>query len=173
MERKRNGNKLILLLVLFVLVFSGAVWWMTDQQLATNQGQKTIKTYTLKQEVILGRFVLELNEVQRKPKIVGETNAVDATGTFYLVNVSLRNLDANPQTPVLSQFKMLLSNGSLLAADNTASLLANPTGHAFFLKNVTANETVKGTLVFDVPKGETPQLQATSGDQTINFDLKQ
>jgi hypothetical protein len=68
---------------------------------------------------------------------------------------------------------MLLPDGSLLAADNTASLLANPSGHAFFLKSVTGNETVSGTIVFDVPKNQIPKLQATSGEQTILFDLKQ
>lgn len=170
---KKKGNLLILLLVLLVVVFSGAIWWITDQQLAKTEGQKTVKTYTLQQKVILGRFEMELTDVQKTNKIVGATNAADARGTYYVIDVSMRNLDANPQSPTLSQFKALLPGGSLLAADNTASLLANPSGHAFFLKNAVANETVKGKIVFDVPKGETMKLQVSSGDQVIDFDLKQ
>ncbi|MBL0386387.1 DUF4352 domain-containing protein [Tumebacillus sp. ITR2] len=173
--KRGKGTNLILLLVLLVLVFSGAVWWMTEQQLAQNKGQKTIKTYTLHESVILGRFEMELTDLKKKTKIVGETNEVDAKGTYYCVNLSMRNLDANPQPINLSQFKVVLADGGFLAADNTASLLANPTGHAFFLRNANGKETVTGTLVFDVPPtNSTVRVQATSADgtQAVNFDLK-
>ncbi|KEO81672.1 DUF4352 domain-containing protein [Tumebacillus flagellatus] len=172
--KRSKGTNLILWLIVLVVVFSGVTWWLMDQQLAQNKGQKTLKTYTLHENVIVGPFAVELTDLKKTNRIVGDNNATEARGTYYKVNFSMRNLQGTPLPVTLSQFKLLLPDGSLLAADNTASLLAVPTGKAFFLRNVEGKETINGTVVFDVPNVPLVRMQLTSGDgsQTVNFDLK-
>jgi hypothetical protein len=86
------------------------------------------------------------------PDGFGET----AQGQFCLVNVTVMNVGKSPE--VFNDFtpKAYDANGTELSPNSGAGVWVNKGGaSSTFLQSINPGNTVRGTLIFDVPKGTT------------------
>jgi hypothetical protein len=79
---------------------------------------------------------------------IGET----AQGQFCLVTMTVKNIGDKSQMFDSSSQKAFNASGQEYSADSGASLYANE-GTATFLNEINPGNQVKGTVVFDIPKG--------------------
>jgi hypothetical protein len=79
----------------------------------------------------------------------GET----AQGDFCLVNVQVKNVGKTPEIFSDTSQKGYAADGTEYAVNSGAGVWVNKGPLATFLEQINPGNTVKGTLVFDVPKG--------------------
>ncbi|WP_250034331.1 DUF4352 domain-containing protein [Paractinoplanes maris] len=75
-----------------------------------------------------------------------------AQGQFCLVSLQIKNIGKEAQTMVDSVQKAFDAKGTEFSVDSSAALYANEDQQVFF-EEINPGNTVKGKLVFDVPKG--------------------
>ncbi len=86
------------------------------------------------------------------PRVGGQYLNHNAQGQFCLIAVTVKNIGDVPQTLDASSQKAFNAAGQELAADGEASIYANE-DHQTFLNQINPGNSVKGILVFDIPKG--------------------
>jgi hypothetical protein len=78
--------------------------------------------------------------------------SVDAQGQFCLVAVQVENIGKEPQTMFGSNQKVFDSEGREFSSDSTASFYLKD-GSDTLWEEINPGNTLKGTLIFDVPAG--------------------
>ncbi|SDB86596.1 protein of unknown function [Raineyella antarctica] len=87
----------------------------------------------------------------------------EAQGQFVLVNVTVKNTGKSAVTFMSTYTKLYDKDGVEYSSDSTAEIYAN-TQSQTFLEQVNPGNSVKGVLVFDIPKDVTPvRLGVTGG----------
>jgi hypothetical protein len=81
-------------------------------------------------------------------EMVGKT----AQGQFCMVNVAVKNIGKEAQTFSGSSQKAFDAKGTEFSDDITAEMYANQ-GNTTWLEQINPGNSVKGKIIFDVPKG--------------------
>lgn len=77
-----------------------------------------------------------------------------AQGRFYLIHVSVTNIGDKPQMMSDSNQKVKDDQGRTFEPSSMAGMYLD--GNDLWLKDINPGNTLKGTLVFDMPEGATP-----------------
>ncbi|GAA3694450.1 DUF4352 domain-containing protein [Terrabacter ginsenosidimutans] len=107
------------------------------------------------QKVRDGQFEFTVTKVQKGVKSVGDQYLNEkAQGQFVLVNVTVSNIGDAAQTLSDSSQKVRDAKGREFSSDTAAAIYVKD--NKVFLEEINPGNTVKGTLVFDMPKGTEP-----------------
>ncbi|GAA2745331.1 DUF4352 domain-containing protein [Terrabacter aerolatus] len=107
------------------------------------------------QKVRDGQFEFTVTKVQKGVKSVGDQYLNEkAQGQFVLVNVTVSNIGDSAQTLSDSSQKVRDAKGREFSSDTAAAIYVKD--NKVFLEEINPGNTVKGTLVFDMPKGTEP-----------------
>ena len=93
-----------------------------------------------------------------------------ATGQFCLVNVSVKNIGDKQQIFMESDQKLLNASNIQYSTDTTATLY-NSNNSDVFVSEINPGNTVEGTLVYDIPKDQTP-VTAELHDSSFSNGVK-
>ncbi|MDB5169922.1 MAG: hypothetical protein JWN82_318 [Candidatus Saccharibacteria bacterium] len=122
-----------------------------------------------------GRFEFTVKSVECGKTVVGDNPYLTKTaqGQYCLLNVSVKNIGDKAQTLFSSNQKLLNAQGQEYSADDTATIYAAPSG-ASWLNDINPGNSVDGTIVFDLPKDQTPASaelhdSALSGGVKVNL----
>ncbi|GIF63060.1 Mpr protein [Asanoa ishikariensis] len=100
-----------------------------------------------------GKFEFKVSKVACGTTRVGNSMiGEDALGVYCLVDLSVRNIGNKSQMFDGSSQKAFDGDGTEFSHDGAAGLYAND-GTDVFLQDINPGNQLKGTLVFDVPKG--------------------
>ncbi|MEV6349002.1 DUF4352 domain-containing protein [Actinoplanes sp. NPDC051851] len=100
-----------------------------------------------------GKFEFTVTDLHCGVDKVGDRYAgATAQGEFCLVNVGVKNVATTAETWDSSSQKAYDAAGVQYSADGGAEIYVNEQGQTF-LENINPGNQVKGTLVFDVPRG--------------------
>ncbi|GAA4957097.1 DUF4352 domain-containing protein [Actinoplanes utahensis] len=100
-----------------------------------------------------GRFEFTVSKVKCGVAKVGDAYLNEkAQGQFCLIDVQVKNIGKEPQTFLDSVQKGFDAARVEYSVDSTAALYANEDQQVLF-EEVNPGNTVKGKLVFDIPKG--------------------
>jgi hypothetical protein len=102
-----------------------------------------------------GQFEFTVTKVEKGVASVGaDFLAEKAQGQFVLVHVTVKNIGAKPQTLIDSVQKVRDGEGREFTTDSTAAIVIK--GNDVFFNEINPGNAVKGTLVYDMPKGAKP-----------------
>lgn len=112
------------------------------------------KTAGIGQPVKDGKFTFTVTKVQNGPRRIGDQYAgKNAQGKFIFVRVTVHNHGAEAQT-FFGDAQKLLAGGKEYSADSEASIYLKDAES--LLEEINPGNTVKGTIVYDVPKSVMP-----------------
>lgn len=104
-----------------------------------------------------GKFTFVVTKVEKGPKTIGnEFLNTKAQGVFWLINVEVTNHGNEPQL-FTDDNQYLLVGGTKYSADSEAGIYLEG-NEEVWLEEINPGNTVKGTLVFDLPEGVTPEM---------------
>jgi hypothetical protein len=102
-----------------------------------------------------GQFEFTVTKVEKGVASVGADFLEEkAQGQFVLVHVTVKNIGAKPQTLIDSVQKVRDGEGREFTTDSTAAIVIK--GNDVFFNEINPGNAVKGTLVYDMPKGAKP-----------------
>jgi hypothetical protein len=102
-----------------------------------------------------GQFEFTVTKVQKGVKTVGDEYFNEkAQGQFVLVSVTVSNIGDSPQTLSDSSQKVRDAKGREFSTDTGAAIYLKD--NKVFFEEINPGNSVKGTLVFDMPKGTAP-----------------
>ena len=103
-----------------------------------------------------GQFEFVVTGVKSGGTQIGDsTFGEKAQGVFQLVSVTVTNIGDKPQTMLDSVQKVKDAQGREFSPNSMASISLDGTD-SIWLEEVNPGNTVKGTLVYDMPKGSAP-----------------
>ena len=104
-----------------------------------------------------GKFTFVVTKVEKGPKTIGnEFLNTKAQGVFWLINVEVTNHGNEPQL-FTDDNQYLLVGDTKYSADSEAGIYLEG-NEEVWLEEINPGNTVKGTLVFDLPEGVTPEM---------------
>lgn len=107
-------------------------------------------------EVRDGQFAFVVHSVKCGVLSVGSQYlGATAQGQFCLVNLTVKNIGDSSQT-MFSSNQLAYKGATKYSADDAATIYAAKNGDSPWLKDINPGNSLKGTIVFDVPKGVTP-----------------
>ena len=107
------------------------------------------------QKVRDGQFEFTVTKVTKGVKSVGDQYVNQkAQGAYVLVNVTVTNIGDSAQLLADSSQKLRDSKGREFSTDTAAAIYLKD--NKVFLNEINPGNSVKGTLVFDMPKGTEP-----------------
>ena len=107
------------------------------------------------QKVRDGKFEFTVTKVQKGVKSVGDQYVNQkAQGQYVLVNVTVSNIGDEAQLLSDSSQKIRDAKGREFSSDTAAAIYVKD--NKVFLNEINPGNSVKGTLVFDMPKGTDP-----------------
>ncbi|HET8595317.1 MAG TPA: DUF4352 domain-containing protein [Intrasporangium sp.] len=102
-----------------------------------------------------GKFEFTVTKVETGVKRVGpDFLAQKAQGQFVLVHLNVTNIGDEPQTLIDSEQKVRDAAGRQFSTDSGAALVID--GNDVFFNKINPGNTVRGVLVYDMPKGARP-----------------
>ncbi|EWT03734.1 hypothetical protein N864_18995, partial [Intrasporangium chromatireducens Q5-1] len=102
-----------------------------------------------------GKFEFTVTKVETGVRSVGpDFMAEKAQGQFVLVHLSVTNIGDEPQTLIDSVQKVRDAAGRQFSTDSGAAIVIK--GNDVFFNEINPGNTVKGVLVYDMPKGAKP-----------------
>lgn len=121
-------------------------------------------------------FVVKSLECGKEEVVHPETDAIrdQAQGQFCLLNLSVKNIGDEQQYFSDSDQKLLNSAGQEYSADSSATITLGGNSDAFF-SQINPGNSVEGTLVFDIPKDQTPvvaELHDSAFSGGVKVDLQ-
>lgn len=139
---------------LFTLVLGGtaAVVGEAVTEADDNQKGKNAVAGVLGKPATDGKFEFTVHDMKCGVKQVGGEFGVKAQGEFCLINVTVKNVADTPESFDSSSQKVYDAAGAEYSADGSAETYVNDEGQTF-LESINPGNKIKGTLVFDVPKG--------------------
>jgi len=100
-----------------------------------------------------GKFEFTVTKMKCSVPSVGPADfGQKAQGEFCLINVTIKNVGTSAEIFVDSSQQALDAAGATYSVDSGAAIYANKDSSTF-LEQINPGNTVKGVLVFDVPKG--------------------
>lgn len=122
-----------------------------------------------------GKFEFTVKSIECGKASVGTNQYLtkDAQGQFCLLSITVKNTGDVAQSLFSSNQKLLNAQGQQYAADDTATMYAAPDSSSWY-SNINPGNSVEGTIVFDIPKDQTPTTaelhdSAFSGGVKINL----
>lgn len=121
-----------------------------------------------------GKFEFTAQSVKCGVAQVGEEPfGKTAQGTYCLITLMVKNVGSQSQTFDAGDQKAFSANGTEYSTDVAANTYANPNAEDF-LNEINPGNTVKATLVYDVPAGTTLTRMEVhdslfSGGATLNL----
>lgn len=97
-----------------------------------------------------------------------------AQGQYCLVDVSVKNIGEKQQLFMESDQKLLNASNVEYSADSTATLY-NSNNSDVFVNQINPGNTVEGTIVYDIPKDQTPvtaELHDSSFSNGVKINLR-
>ncbi|WP_424535116.1 DUF4352 domain-containing protein [Sphaerisporangium viridialbum] len=102
-----------------------------------------------------GKFAFKVTKVEKGLAQIGEGFTVSrAQGQYVLIHLTVKNIGDEAQLFSDSSQKLIDSKGRQYDADSGAAALGLKDSNAF-LNNINPGNSVRGILLFDVPKGFT------------------
>lgn len=99
-----------------------------------------------------GKFSFTVSKVKCGIKSVGSSSfGAEAQGQFCQISLSIENVGDEPQTMFADSQKVYDSEGREFSAD-TSSMMYMDGGSDAWLKEINPGNTLKGAILFDVPK---------------------
>ena len=99
-----------------------------------------------------GKFEFTVTGVKTATKVGDQYLGKEAQGQFLLYSVTVKNIGDKAQLFDASSQRLYDSEGKEYSADSEAGIYLGDAGNAF-LKQINPGNSVKGQIVFDVPKG--------------------
>ncbi|WP_432920669.1 DUF4352 domain-containing protein [Microbispora sp. CA-135349] len=168
-QKKGNGCLKAVLVgaaVLMILIVVGVVLGgrggdsevsLTEGSAKTTHAAKPRKTQVapgVGEVVKDGRFAFKVTKVEKGLSQVGEGFTVHkAQGQYVLVHLTVKNIGDEAQMFTDSAQKLIDTKGRTFDADSGAAVWLQDSNA--FLENINPGNSVKGFLLFDVPKGLT------------------
>ncbi|MGN6524534.1 MAG: DUF4352 domain-containing protein [Actinomycetes bacterium] len=120
-----------------------------------DSGEKPPAEAKVGQKVRDGQFEFTVTKLQKGVKSVGSQYANQkAQGQYVLINVTVTNIGDKAQLLADSSQKVKDAKGREFSTDTTAGIYLED--NKVFLNEINPGNTVKGTLVFDMPKDAKP-----------------
>lgn len=97
-----------------------------------------------------------------------------AQGQYCLVDISVKNIGDKQQIFLESDQKLLNASNVEYSADSTATLY-NSNNSDVFVNEINPGNTVEGTIVYDIPKDQTPvtaELHDSSFSNGVKINLQ-
>lgn len=102
-----------------------------------------------------GEFEFTVTKVERGVASVGANFLEEkAQGQFVLVHLTVKNIGTKPQTLIDSVQKLRDGQGREFTTDSGAAIVIK--GNDVFFNEINPGNSVKGTLVYDMPKDAKP-----------------
>lgn len=148
-------------------------------QTSTNQGDKTATAAVQKADAAKigtpvrdGKFEFTVKSVECGRSSVGANEYLrkDAQGQYCLLSVTVKNIGDRSQSLFSANQKLFNDKGQQYAADDTATMYASPQGSSWY-DNINPGNSVEGTIVFDLPKDQTP-ASAELHDSAMSSGVK-
>jgi len=122
-----------------------------------------------------GKFEFIIKSVECNKQTVGTNQYLTKTaqGQYCIVSLSVKNVGDKAQPFFSANQKLLNAQGQEYSTDDVATSYSNP-DYATTFSNINPGNTVEGTIVFDIPKDQTPTIaelhdSAYSGGVKINL----
>lgn len=129
-----------------------------DRRNDTGDGKQENDTPALAkvgQKVRDGQFEFTVTAVKKGVASVGDQSlGQKAQGQYVLVGVTVTNIGEKAQLLADSSQKLRDAQGREFSSDTAAAIYIK--GNDVFLNEINPGNSVKGTLVFDMPKGASP-----------------
>jgi hypothetical protein len=107
------------------------------------------------QPVSDGKFTFTVNKFTCGAKSIGSgILKAKAQGEFCIADMTVKNTGTESQT--MDESSQYLFIGSNKLSSSTDAIMANKKAGAFFLSDINPGNSVSGVVVWDVPKGQTP-----------------
>lgn len=124
----------------------------TDRAAVAGDGQAAKKAPGVGDVVKDGKFSFKVTKVEKGVPQIGEgLLASKAQGQYVLVHVTVKNIGDRAQGFSGFNQKLIDAAGREFDADSSAAALSLEGSNSLF-ENINPGNTVKGVLVFDVPK---------------------
>ena len=118
-----------------------------------------------------GKFEFTVKSIECGKTSVGSQYLTkEAQGQFCLLSVTVKNIGDQAQSLFSTNQKLLNAQGQQYAADDTATIYAAPNGSSWY-SNINPGNSVEGTIVFDIPKGQTV-VTAELHDSALSSGVK-
>lgn len=106
-----------------------------------------------------GKFEFTVKGIECGKTTIGVSSYLtkDAQGQFCMLNVTIKNTGDAAQSLFSAYQKILNAESQQYAADDTATMYAAPNGSSWY-SNINPGNSVEGTIVFDIPKDQTPAI---------------
>jgi hypothetical protein len=104
-----------------------------------------------------GKFEFTVKSVECGKASVGTNEYLTKTaqGQYCLLNMTIKNIGNEAQSLFSGNQYLLNASGQKYSADDSATLHAAPSGSSWY-NNINPGNSVEGTIVFDIPKDQTP-----------------
>ncbi len=104
-----------------------------------------------------GRFEFTVTSVECGKSSVGANQYLtkQAQGQFCLLNITVKNIGNDAQSLFSANQSVYNATGQKYSADDVATTYAAPEGSTWY-SNINPGNSVTGTVVFDLPKDQTP-----------------
>lgn len=90
-----------------------------------------------------------------QPNVGSGYSTKTAQGQFCLLNVTVKNIGNEPQSLLADNQYLFNAAGQKYSADSSATMYAAPSSSTWY-SEINPGNTVSGTIVFDLPKDQTP-----------------
>lgn len=129
-----------------------------ETQQAPETAAKTATVYSIGDRVVCGDLAYTVTDMTTAGGIGGSEFGAKPDGIFMIVTLQIDNLGKETKTVDSSYVKAIDSQGRTFESDNEAWAYLEDN---LFFKQVQPGLPAKGQIVFDVPKGESFNLQVT------------
>jgi uncharacterized protein DUF4352 len=140
---------------------------------SSQASKKAAPTYKIGQPADDGKFEFTVTSIKcGNPSVADSTGYITKTaqGQYCLLNLSVKNIGNEAQTlDSMSQY-LFNANNQKYSSDDEATIDINPSSGTF-LNDINPGNTVNGTVVFDIPKDQTP-VTAELHDSTYSNGVK-
>lgn len=189
-DKKENWfkrHKILTGVGVFILLFSilGASGSESNTNTNNNSAAETTKpaetankveTASVGQAVRDGKFEFKVNSLKcGETSVGGEYLNEKAQGQFCRLNLSIENIGNEPQSLLSSDQKLIDNKEREFRADDTATIYAaSDTGANTWYEQINPGNSVKGDILFDVPKGvkiTTVELHDSSFSNGVKVSL--
>lgn len=144
-----------------------------SQQSNSSSNSKPAEVAKIGQAVRDGKFEFTVTGFSCGQTSVGTNQYLtkQAQGQFCMLNLSIKNIGDQAQS-LFSGNQKLLNGTTQYSADDQATMYAEPSGTSTtWFNDINPGNSVSGTIVFDVPKGVTPN-QAELHDSSFSGGVK-
>ncbi len=175
---KRHKILTVVLAIVLVGIIASAAGGGSKSNTGTNSPAKTDSkkvavTAKLGEAARDGQFEFVVRSVTcGKPSVTDSSGYVTKTaqGQYCLMNVAVKNIGDKQQYFSENDQKLLNSAGQQYSPDVTATL-TNSNNSDALIAQINPGNTVQGTLVFDIPKDQTP-VSAEMHDSAFSGGVK-